>query len=203
MELNKSFYLTFILCLFSRLAVIKNDLVSSYYKNLRLVSTSHAIAIQMKSSILHIRRMDFSYDRMMYLSLADDDCRVTIRYGKYVFNPTLSKYGIDNLPKWKFHQNKTFIDAAIKKMYGIEPTYLSLMKFLFQEKPINVFNCDRYWVSTYGCAGITIKYKSLVHFYELLQHVSDYQEINPYDIHLFMITDEAKVRNFCMQNNCL
>ena len=210
MELNKSFYLTFILCLLSRLTVIKGDPVSSYYKNLRLVSTLKGIAIQMNNSILHIWRMDYyEYDQRMYLSLPDDDCRIKISYGNYIVNSKLNKYQykrIWNLPQWKFHQNKTFIHGIIKKMYAIEPTYLSLMNFLFQEKPINVFKCGTFNhrnIKTYGCTGITIKYETLVDFYELLQNVSDYHEINPSNVHLFMITDEAKVRNFCMHNNCL
>ena len=98
---------------------------------------------------------------------------------------------------------KTFIDAITKKMNGIEPTHLSLVKFLFQEKPINVYNCLRNWDFINGCTGITIKYKTLVDFYELLQHVSDYHEINSSNIPLFMITDETKVRTFCMQSKCL
>ena len=91
-------------------------------------------------------------------------------------------------------------------MYAIEPTYLSLMNFLFQEKPINVFKCGTFNnrnIKTYGCTGIIIKYRTMVDFYELLQDVSDYHEINPSNVHLFMITDEAKVRNFCMHNDCL
>ena len=203
MGLNKSFCLTFIICLLSRLTVVKSDPVSSYYNNLRLVSTSQGIAIQMNNSILHIWRMDYyAYNQRMYLSLPNDDCRIKISYGNYIVNSKLNRYmyRIWNLPRWKLHQNKTFVDDIIKKMYAIEPTYLSLMKFLFQEKPVNVFKCHGEYND---CTGITIKYKTLVDFYQLLQHVSDYHEINPENTHLFMITDEAKVRNFCMQNNCL
>ena len=197
MEPNKSLYLTFISCLLSRVTVIKSYSASPYYKDLRLVSTSNAIVIQMNGSILRVRRLDYSLN-MNYLSLPNDDCRIDILYGKYVFNPD-NVMSIYSLPEWKFHQNKTFIDVIVRKMYALEPTYLSLMKFLFQEKPINVFK----YYDAGGYRGITIKYKTLVDFYELLLNVSDYHEINPSNIHLFMITNKKKFRFFCPQNICL
>ena len=93
MWLNKSFYLTFIICLLSRLTVVKSDPVSSYYNNLRLVSTSQGIAIQMNNSILHIWRMDYyAYNQRMYLSLPNDDCRIKISYGNYIVNSKLNRY---------------------------------------------------------------------------------------------------------------
>ena len=171
---------------------------ASFYKNLRLVSSSNGIAVQMNGTIFYVKRKS-SYrnnDQSMFLSLPEDGCPVGIQYGKFVFQPMHRSdlwTILERLPEFKLFENKTSNDEELQKMKNIEPAYQYLIKYLFQSQPTNVRICHD--LENRRCSnGISIKYETLIDFYELLHVVSDYYEENNNRMHLFMITDAEKLR---------
>ena len=199
------FFTVLVLCSITQISHSDAAPDSSYYKDLRLLSITRGISVQMNGTIFYVERKAYygNNDQKMFLSLPDDGCPVSIQYGRYVFQPR--RYSeiyqtIEGIPEFKLFTNSSK-NLELLKIKDIQPSYLNLIKFLLQGNPRNVRICHD--LKNQECSnGISIKYRTLFDFYRLLQNVSDYYEMSERDTHLFMIDNPEKLNKFCLKNGC-
>ena len=174
----------------------------NYYNDLRLLSTSKGISVQMNGTILYIKRKRAygNNDQKMFLSLPDDECPISIQYGSFVFQALHYRFIdqiIEKLPEFKLFTNQSSKESneEKQKVKDIQPIYLKLINYLLKVgNAKNVKVCHN--LSNQGCSnGISVSYRALLDLFNILKldGGSNYYEVSKREVHLFMVVDTDKI----------
>lgn len=200
------FSILLLLCSITQIEAVYNR---NYYNDLRLLSTSRGISVQMNGTIFYVERKGYygMNEQKMFLSLPDDACPVSIQYGSYVFQPLHFRFidqTIEKLPEFKLFANKSSNESKEEKqkVKDIQPSYLKLLNYLlWVGNAKNVKVCHD--LIKKDCSnGISVTYRALLGLFHMLKKDggSDYYELSGRDTHLFMIVNPEKLNKLLPDN---